>query len=183
MPVGFLSSDQREHYGRFIEELSPDDLARYFHLDEFDLGPISQKRGQHNRLGFAVQLGTLRYLGTFQDDPLDIPTSVLQALTRQLYIDSTEGVQAYLRSNGIGFLGWIRTTFVTTRWHRPTRPLLPLKAARRRRRLSSIASCSAGKSKSPLKKRAPIWASRPSASGRTKPLPAPRLACWRCTPS
>jgi TnpA family transposase len=95
MPVGFLSSDQREHYGRFTGEPSPDDLARYFHLDEFDLGLISQKRGQHNRLGFAVQLGTLRYLGTFQDDPLDIPTSVLQALTRQLYIDSTEGVQAY----------------------------------------------------------------------------------------
>ena len=95
MPVGFLSSDQREHYGRFTGEPTPDDLTRYFHLDEFDLGLISQKRGQHNRLGFAVQLGTLRYLGTFQDDPLDIPASVLQALTRQLCIDSTEGVQAY----------------------------------------------------------------------------------------
>ena len=95
MPVGFLSSDQREHYGRFTGDPSPDDLTRYFHLDEFDLGLISQKRSQHNRLGFAVQLGTLRNLGTFQDDPLAIPTSVLQALSKQLYIDSTEGFQAY----------------------------------------------------------------------------------------
>ena len=90
MPVSFLSKEQRESYGCFTVVPSPDDLARYFHLDEFDLGLIVKKRGQSNRLGFALQLGTVRYLGTFLEDPLNVPISVLQTLTRQLYIDSLE---------------------------------------------------------------------------------------------
>ena len=95
MPVSFLSKEQRESYGCFTGVPSPDDLARYFHLDEFDLGLIVKKRGQSNRLGFALQLGTVRYLGTFLEDPLNVPISVLQTLTRQLYIDSLEGLQVY----------------------------------------------------------------------------------------
>jgi TnpA family transposase len=95
MPVSFLSKDQRESYGHFAGAPSPDDLDRYFHLDEFDLGLISKKRGQNNRLGFALQLGTVRYLGTFLEDPLDVPTTVLQTLTRQLFIDSLDGIQVY----------------------------------------------------------------------------------------
>ena len=95
MPVSFLSNDQRENYVRFTEVPSTHDLDRYFHLDEFDLGLISQKRGQNNRLGFALQLGTVRYLGTFLDDSIDVPAPVLQTLARQLYIDLTDGMHAY----------------------------------------------------------------------------------------
>ncbi|MCL4525320.1 MAG: Tn3 family transposase [Gammaproteobacteria bacterium] len=95
MPSGFLSHTQRTQYGHYTGPPSPDDLARYFHLDDVDLGLIARKRGEHNRLGFAVQLSTVRYLGTFLDEPLAVPAPILQTLARQLYIESFDGIESY----------------------------------------------------------------------------------------
>ncbi len=95
MPVSFLSNDQRENYGRYAGPPSPHDLARYFHLDDTTHALIAQKRGAHNRLGFAVQLGTVRYLDTFLEDPLAVPQSVLRTLAKQLCIEALEKASAY----------------------------------------------------------------------------------------
>ena len=95
MPVSFLSNDQRENYGRCAGTPSPHDLDRYFHLDDADHALIAQKRGAHNRLGFAVQLGTVRYLGTFLEDPLAIPQPVLWTLAKQLRIEAPDNASAY----------------------------------------------------------------------------------------
>ena len=95
MPVNFLSNEQRENYGHYTGSPSLHDLARYFHLDDADHAAIAKKRGGHNRLGFAVQLSTVRYLGTFLDDPMAVPAAVLHTLAKQLCVDIDESESTY----------------------------------------------------------------------------------------
>jgi hypothetical protein len=72
MPVEFLSDEQAARYGRYQTDLSPEQLARFFYLSPQDLQFLADYRRAYTQLGCAVQLCTLRFLGTF----LPIPTQV-----------------------------------------------------------------------------------------------------------
>ncbi|EAW3627046.1 Tn3 family transposase [Salmonella enterica] len=86
MPVDFLTTEQVESYGRFTGEPDELQLARYFHLDEADKEFIGKSRGDHNRLGIALQIGCVRFLGTFLTDMNHIPSGVRHFTARQLGI-------------------------------------------------------------------------------------------------
>ncbi|WP_340613297.1 DUF4158 domain-containing protein [Xenorhabdus thailandensis] len=96
MPVNFLSEEQRTNYGNYHGEMTKETLARYFHLDDFDRLNISEKRGEHNRLGYAVLLCIVRYLGRFPDLTAIIPGAVIDFLAEQLHIESgSEQIDIY----------------------------------------------------------------------------------------
>lgn len=59
------ASEERPARVAFPEEVGDEDLARHFALSEDDLAFVRQSRGDHNRIGFALQLAHVRWKGRF----------------------------------------------------------------------------------------------------------------------
>jgi hypothetical protein len=96
VPVEFLSDDQVAAYERFVGDLTRSELEGFFLLDSTALDLIADKRGPHNRLGAALQVGTVRFLGHFlTEDPLDVPWSAVEYVAEQLDIEDASVVKRY----------------------------------------------------------------------------------------
>ena len=93
MPMEFLSDAQVTGYGRFDGVPSRPDLERFFFLDDADRNLIGDRRGDHNRLGLMLQATTVRYVGRFLEDPLDVPWPVVEYVAEQLGIADTSCVK------------------------------------------------------------------------------------------
>jgi TnpA family transposase len=95
VPVEFLTDEQAAKYAAYDGAPSRTELERFFFLDDADRALIEPKRRAHNRLGFAVQMTTVRFLGVFLDDPTDVPAEVVDYLAGQLGVADASALKAY----------------------------------------------------------------------------------------
>lgn len=77
-----LSASERDTLLALLE--NQDDLIRYYTFNESDLSLIRQRRGDANRLGFAVQLCLLRYPGYALVSDSLLPDPVIEWVARQV---------------------------------------------------------------------------------------------------
>lgn len=84
MPVEFLSDEQAAVHGQFGGEPSRPELERFFFFDDEERRRVQVRRGDHNRVGFAVQMGTVRFLGTFLSDWTTTPPGVIRYIADQV---------------------------------------------------------------------------------------------------
>ncbi|SEH02951.1 protein of unknown function [Nonomuraea solani] len=95
MAVDYLSDEQVRRYGAFVADPTPEELEQFFFLDEQGLVEARKKRRKHNRLGWSVQWGTVRMLGTFLEDPIEVPWAVVDYVAEQLGIDDPSCIKQY----------------------------------------------------------------------------------------
>jgi TnpA family transposase len=88
MPVGFLTQADKDRFNRFPETIPHEDLVAFFLLTKPDLALVQQCREEHTRLGFALQLCALRFLGFVPDELRSTPTVVVEFVAEQLQVSS-----------------------------------------------------------------------------------------------
>ena len=87
MGIEFLSDDHLRTYGQFHSELTLGDLEQHCLLSARDLERVLERRSDHSRLGFAVQLATLKLLHTFPSDFSNTPQNLIDHIASQLSIN------------------------------------------------------------------------------------------------
>ncbi len=72
---------------------SQEDLIRYYTFNESDMALIRQRRGDANRIGFAVQLALLRYPGFALGSEMQLPTLIIEWIARQVQAEAQSWVK------------------------------------------------------------------------------------------
>jgi len=115
VPAGVFPEDQLERL-RTFPDIGRDDLIRYFTLTRADVAFLDPGRGRGpaDRLGLAVALATLPWLGFVPDEVRAAPPAAVARLAQQLGLDPAVlagyGQRAHTRSDHVrlvaGYLGW-----------------------------------------------------------------------------
>lgn len=84
MPVSFLAEAERVRLNSFPVELSNEDLIAYFTLSDKDLRQIPKTAAAANRLGVALQIVLLRFLGFHLIDLKSLPETVIGYVAQQI---------------------------------------------------------------------------------------------------
>ena len=118
MPRQFLTLAEREQLSSFPPSPTEDEIITFFTLSTKDLNLINKRNGDYNRLGFALQLGTLRYLGFIPDLLHNAPLNIVEYLAHQLQVSSSciniYGKREKTRTSQLqqiqSYLGWRKST-------------------------------------------------------------------------
>ena|ERR1700720_182226 len=88
MPVRFLSDAELARLSSWPDEIAAEDLVTFFTLSPDDLAWLAGFNRDENRLGAAVQLCALPWLGWIPDDPTGCPASAFVGLATALTINA-----------------------------------------------------------------------------------------------
>lgn len=94
MPVSFLSEAERLRFNSLPADLSKDDLIAHFTLSDTDLRQIPKTASAANRLGVALQLVLLRFLGFHLSELESLPETVVGYVALQIGVQ-TEQIRFY----------------------------------------------------------------------------------------
>jgi TnpA family transposase len=87
MPSTFLTCKEQERLACFPDDIQQWDLITYFTLTEHDCSLIDTYQGESNRLGAALQLCAVRYLGFCPANLHTASSDMTAFLARQLKVD------------------------------------------------------------------------------------------------
>ncbi|MGD9223007.1 MAG: DUF4158 domain-containing protein [Desulfobacteraceae bacterium] len=95
MPVGFLNKTLQAQLSSFPETINYNDLITYFTMTDQDLRAVPARSSAINRLGFAVQLCALRFMGFFIKNMNAVPEIIIEFLKKQLSLNQTLDIRYY----------------------------------------------------------------------------------------
>ena len=90
MSLEFLSQFERERFNSFPCPIAEQDIVQFFSLSDQDRELVSRRRGSANRLGFAVQLCALRFLGFVPSNLSELHRPALRFVARELGIEAKD---------------------------------------------------------------------------------------------
>jgi uncharacterized protein DUF4158 len=88
MPVRFLSDAELARLSGWPDEIAAEDLVTFFTLSHDDVAWLGGFNRDDNRLGVAVQLCALPWLGWIPDDPAGCPGPALGRLGTALTVNA-----------------------------------------------------------------------------------------------